>query len=68
MGLERLRSRWGWFLALGILLIVLGMIALGSSVMMTLATMVFIGWLMIIGGVAEGCPRVFLCEVERLLH
>jgi uncharacterized membrane protein HdeD (DUF308 family) len=38
---------------LGILLIVLGVIALGSSAMMTMATMVFIGWLMIIGGIME---------------
>lgn len=62
IGVEELRKRRGWFLALGILLIVLGTIALGSSVLMTLATMVFIGWLMIIGGIIEsvhafGCKR-----------
>jgi len=38
VGLENLRKRWGWFLALGILLVILGMVALGSSVFMTLAT------------------------------
>ena len=53
VGLENLRKRWGWFLALGVLLIVLGTVALGSSVFMTLATMVFVGWLMIGGGVME---------------
>jgi hypothetical protein len=53
VGLENLRKRWGWFLALGILLVVLGMVALGSSVFMTLATMVFVGWLLIVGGVLE---------------
>jgi uncharacterized membrane protein HdeD (DUF308 family) len=52
-GLEELSKRWGWFLGLGILLIVLGTIAVGSSVVMTLATMVFIGWLMIFGGVLQ---------------
>ena len=31
----------------------LGTVALGSSVFMTLATMVFVGWLMIGGGVME---------------
>jgi uncharacterized membrane protein HdeD (DUF308 family) len=51
--LEALRKRWGWVLALGIALIVIGAIACGSVVLMSLATMVFIGWLMILGGVLE---------------
>jgi uncharacterized membrane protein HdeD (DUF308 family) len=51
--LEVLRERWGWILALGIVLIVLGAAAVGSSVLMTVATMMFIGWLMIAGGVLE---------------
>jgi len=41
-------------LGLGICLIVLGTIALGSSVLATMATVVLIGWLLIIGGVLEG--------------
>ena len=53
VGLQSLRKRWGWFLALGIVLVFLGMIALGSSVFMTLATMEFVGWLMILGGVLQ---------------
>lgn len=53
VGLEELSKRWGWFFGLGILLILLGTIAVGSSVIMTLATMVFIGWLMIFGGVLQ---------------
>ena len=61
VGLESLRKRWGWFLALGILLIVLGTVALGSSVFMTLATMVFVGWLLIIGGVLEAA-HACLCK------
>ena len=61
VGLEQLRSRWGWYVALGIALIVLGTIALGSSMLMTMATMVFIGWLMIIGGVIEAV-HAFSCN------
>lgn len=53
VGLENLRQRWGWFLALGVLLLILGLVALGSSVFMTLATMVLVGWLLIVGGVVE---------------
>ncbi len=61
VGLEELRRRWVWFLALGIVLIVLGMIALGSATTMTLATMVFVGWLMIAGGVLEAV-HAFTCK------
>src|ERR1700681_1308530 len=60
-GVHELRKRWGWFLALGILLVVLGMIALGSSVFMTLATMVFVGWLMIVSGVFQAV-HAFTCK------
>ena len=53
LGLEELRKRWGWILALGALLLVLGLTAIGSSLWMTLVTMAFVGWLMIGGGIAE---------------
>ena len=48
-----LKRSWGWFLTLGIVLIVLGTIALGSALYMTIASVFFIGWLLIIGGVME---------------
>ena len=53
VGTDQLKQSWGWFLALGILLVVLGMIALGASVAMTLASVMLFGWLLIIGGVFE---------------
>jgi uncharacterized membrane protein HdeD (DUF308 family) len=46
-----LQSKWGWFVALGIIQIVLGLVALGAPVFVTLATVVFFGWLLLIGGV-----------------
>ncbi|HEY7323069.1 MAG TPA: HdeD family acid-resistance protein [Candidatus Binatia bacterium] len=52
-GAAELRRNWGWFLILGIVLIVLGTIALGSSLVMTIASVFFFGWLLIIGGVLE---------------
>ena len=61
IGESELRKKWGWFLGLGIVLIVLGTIALGASVLMTMATMVLIGWLMIIGGLAESA-HAFACK------
>jgi uncharacterized membrane protein HdeD (DUF308 family) len=50
---EEFRRNTNWFLALGIILIILGTIALGRSIFVTLASMVFLGWILIIGGVVE---------------
>ena len=53
VGLQELKKNWGWFLALGMLLMVLGAVAIGRACLMTLASMVFFGWLLIIAGVVE---------------
>lgn len=52
-GAGELRRSWGWYLALGIVLIVLGTIAIGSTFVMTIASVFFFGWLLIIGGAME---------------
>jgi uncharacterized membrane protein HdeD (DUF308 family) len=44
------RKKWGWLLALGILFFILGIIGLGMSVSLTLVSVLFFGWLVIIGG------------------
>ena len=51
--LTALRGNWLWFVLLGVALIVLGFIALGSVVIATLATALAIGALLVVGGVAE---------------
>ncbi|MBK1873360.1 MULTISPECIES: HdeD family acid-resistance protein [Marinobacter] len=48
-----LSKHWGWLLALGILFIVLGTVALGMSVAVTVATVLFFGVLLAIGGVFQ---------------
>jgi uncharacterized membrane protein HdeD (DUF308 family) len=53
-GLEQVRRNWGWYLVLGVLLIVLGAVAIGYPLTSSLATVVFFGWLLIISGVAQG--------------
>jgi uncharacterized membrane protein HdeD (DUF308 family) len=58
---EQLKKRWMWFVGLGIALIVLGFIALGASVFVTLASMLLIGWLLIAGGVLE-VIHAFACK------
>ena len=42
-----LHLKWGWMLALGILLIVLGFVALGDTVALTVVSVFLIGWLLL---------------------
>src|SRR5579864_9421726 len=51
--LEKLRHRWGWFLVLGILLVILGMVAFIVVPVATLATVLILGWVLVISGVIE---------------
>ncbi len=48
-----LRGKWPWLVLLGTALIVLGLLALGSPWVATLATAVVIGVLLLVSGVAE---------------
>jgi uncharacterized membrane protein HdeD (DUF308 family) len=43
-----LAQHWGWFLALGLGLIVLGIAAVARSVTATIASMLFFGWLLVV--------------------
>src|ERR1700689_2902400 len=52
-GLEPLRAKSGWIVALGVVYVIAGIIALGSVVMATLATVFLVGIMMLIAGVAE---------------
>jgi uncharacterized membrane protein HdeD (DUF308 family) len=52
VGLETVQRNWGWFLGLGIVQIVLGTIALGEAFLMTIFSVVMLGWLLIFGGVS----------------
>jgi len=48
-----LRAKWGWILALGVVYTVARFIALGSVVMATAASVLIVGVMMIVAGVAE---------------
>ena len=48
-----LRAKWGWIVALGIVYVVAGFIALGSVAMATVVSVLVVGVMMIIAGVAE---------------
>lgn len=49
--IHAMRRNWGWFLALGILEILIGGAAVAWSVLATIATVVFFGWFLLVGGV-----------------
>jgi uncharacterized membrane protein HdeD (DUF308 family) len=52
-GLAPLRAKSGWIIALGAVYVIAGIIALGSVVMATVATVWVVGIMMLIAGVAE---------------
>jgi uncharacterized membrane protein HdeD (DUF308 family) len=51
--IEELRHRWGWMLALGILMAVLGTIAFFIAPAATIGTVIVLGWLLVVSGVIE---------------
>ena len=52
-GIEEVRKHSTWFLVIGIALVILGMIAIGYAVEMTIVSVIFLGWLLILGGLFE---------------
>ncbi|HET8889971.1 MAG TPA: HdeD family acid-resistance protein [Candidatus Angelobacter sp.] len=48
---EELRSSWGWFLTLGILFIILGVICVAGDITATFATVLAFGWLLLFSGI-----------------
>ncbi len=52
-GLEPLRAKSGWVIALGAVYVIAGIVALGSVVLATAATVFIVGVMMVIAGAAE---------------
>jgi uncharacterized membrane protein HdeD (DUF308 family) len=48
-----LRAKWGWIVALGVVYSIAGFVALGSIVTATVASVLIVGIMMIVAGVAE---------------
>ncbi len=51
--LEPLHAKWGWIVALGVVYVIVGVIALGSVVTATVASVFVVGIMMVIAGIAE---------------
>jgi uncharacterized membrane protein HdeD (DUF308 family) len=53
LGIEEVRAHRTWFLILGVVLIVIGTIAIGSAELMTMVSVLLFGWLLIFAGLFE---------------
>jgi uncharacterized membrane protein HdeD (DUF308 family) len=50
-GMEQMQASWGWVLAIGILLMLIGVACIVGDVTATFTTVIVFGWLLMIGGV-----------------
>jgi uncharacterized membrane protein HdeD (DUF308 family) len=50
---QEIARHWGWFLILGILLVLIGMAAIAFPFLSTLAAKIAIGWIFLVAGVVE---------------
>jgi len=53
LGYRSAASKWGWFVALGIIMILGGIFALGDVVAFTLVSVIFIGAMLLVGGICQ---------------
>lgn len=56
----KVKDNWGWLLALGILFLILGIVGLGMTFTLTQVSMIFFGFLFLIGGVVQ-LVHLFKC-------
>jgi hypothetical protein len=50
-GLEEIRSSWGWFLGVGMVLMIIGAACIVGDVTATFATVLIFGWVLLISGI-----------------
>lgn len=50
---KSIRENWGWFLSFGILLVILGSLAIGAATFTTFLSVFLIGLLLLTGGIAK---------------
>lgn len=53
LGYAHMTGRWGWFVALGAVLFLLGILALGDVVAVTFVSTIFIGAMLLVGGIFQ---------------
>jgi hypothetical protein len=58
---ENLRHKWGWFLLLGIVMLVLGTVASIIAPAATIGTVMVLGWLIVVS-VSQGSDSFICCQ------
>ncbi len=58
VGLKEVQKHWGWFLGIGILLILLGTLSIGAATAVTVVSMMFFGALLLIGGIVQAVNAI----------
>jgi uncharacterized membrane protein HdeD (DUF308 family) len=53
LGYAGVVAKWGWFVGLGLLLVVAGVFALGDVMAVTVASVIFIGAMLLVGGIFQ---------------
>ena len=61
-------NNWGWFLAFGICLALLGVLAIVRSVAATVVSMLFFGWLLVIAAGIEVVQAIMVGKWAGLYH
>ncbi len=59
---------WGWFLAFGICLLLLGVVAIGRSVTATIVSMLFFGWLLVLACGIEVAQAILVWHWAGFFH
>ncbi|HEY5819386.1 MAG TPA: HdeD family acid-resistance protein [Mesorhizobium sp.] len=62
------RDKWGWFIALGILLLILGGVAFANLLVATVASVFFVGSMMLVGGIIEIAHAFGVRTWERFFY
>jgi uncharacterized membrane protein HdeD (DUF308 family) len=53
LGYRRITGKWGWFVALGIIMVMAGVFALGDTVLVALLSVMFIGAALLVSGIFQ---------------
>jgi uncharacterized membrane protein HdeD (DUF308 family) len=59
---------WGWFLAFGIALVLIGVLAIARAVAATVVSMLFFGWLLVIAAGIEVVQAIMVGKWAGLYH
>ncbi len=64
----RLGKRWAWFVGFGVLFIILGVLALGNQLFATIASVYFLAFILLSGGIIQIIEAFHMRVVNRALY